>query len=148
MFCIKGSVSRDFWPPFFHDSNPSSPLINRLKYFQMQFWFCWDFRIFKKLRSVHHTAESSSAVCIIAWGVHPSVESWKKVSKITSVCIIPPSQTPRCVSYRGVSNLPSVCLIRNFTIVISFWCWYYYENYYTERHKLFQESFLLQTFFL
>ena len=28
---IKGSVSRDFRPPFFHDSNPPGPLINRLK---------------------------------------------------------------------------------------------------------------------
>ena len=33
---IKESVSRDFWPQFFyHDSNPSGPLINRVKYFRI-----------------------------------------------------------------------------------------------------------------
>ena len=36
---LKGSVSRDFLPPFFHDSNPSRPLINRLKYFRILFRF-------------------------------------------------------------------------------------------------------------
>ena len=37
---LKGSVSRDFRPPvFFHDSNPSGPLINRLKYFRIRFRF-------------------------------------------------------------------------------------------------------------
>ena len=68
---------------FFHDSNPSGPLINRVKYFQIQCWFCRDIKIFKtsrvKLRGVHHTVESDFAVYII-----------------------PRSQTPRCASYRGV----------------------------------------------
>ena len=30
---LKGSVSRDFWPLFFHDSNPSGLLTNILIYF-------------------------------------------------------------------------------------------------------------------
>ena len=66
--------------------NPYGPLINRLKYFRIQFRFCRDIQILKKLlsvhpiprslppqfasyrgvrlRRVHHTTESSSAVCI------------------------------------------------------------------------------------
>ena len=35
-------VSRDFRPPVFYDSNPSGPLINKLKYFWIQFRFCRD----------------------------------------------------------------------------------------------------------
>ena len=43
--CFKGSVSRDFRPPFFvHDSNPSRPLINRLKYFRIRCRFRRDIR--------------------------------------------------------------------------------------------------------
>ena len=55
-------------------------------------------KCFKKLRSLHHTAESDSGVCFI-----------------------PRSLAPRCDAHSGVSNLPSVCLIRNVTIVISLW---------------------------
>ena len=65
---LKGSVSQDFQPTFFHDSNPSRPLINRLIYFRIRFRFRRDIRIFKKLRrrlrGLHHIAESCSAVCI------------------------------------------------------------------------------------
>ena len=51
LLVLKRSVSRDFRPPFFsHDSNPSRPLINRLKYFRIRFRFRRDLRIFKKLR--------------------------------------------------------------------------------------------------
>ena len=46
-------MSRDFWPPVFHDSNPSRPLINRLKNFRIRFRFHRDIWIFKKLRGVH-----------------------------------------------------------------------------------------------
>ena len=49
---LKGSVSRDFLPPFFPDSNPFGPLINGLKYFRIWFRFRRD-----NLRSVQHTAE-------------------------------------------------------------------------------------------
>ena len=46
---------------FFHDSNPSGPLINSLKYLLFQFRFRRDIQIFKKLSGLHHTAESDSA---------------------------------------------------------------------------------------
>ena len=74
-------MSRDFQPPFYYDSNPSRPLINRLKYFRTRFRFHQDIQIFKKLRSVHPTVESSSVVCI------------------------PPlSQAPSCASHHGVKK--------------------------------------------
>ena len=65
----KGNKSRDMVPLkgvcheifnlYFHDSTPSGPLINRLKYFRIRFRFRRDIQIFKKLSGVHHTAESS-----------------------------------------------------------------------------------------
>ena len=94
--CFKWSVTRDYRHSFFYDSNPHGPLINSLKYFRIRFQFRGDFQIFKKLCSVHHPAESDSAVCIIQGsqaprcaplrgvklqGVHHTVGLWKKVSK-------------------------------------------------------------------
>ena len=76
---LKGVCHEIFDLHFFHDSIPSRPLINRLKYFKIRFRFRQDIRILKKLSGVHPTAESDSAVCII-----------------------PRSQTPQCASYRGV----------------------------------------------
>ena len=64
---------------FFHDSNPSRPLINRLKHFLIQFRFRKDIQIFKKLSGVHHTAESSSAVCIISRSQAPWCASHRRV---------------------------------------------------------------------
>ena len=60
---LKGQCHEIFDLHFFHDSNPPRPLINRLNYFRILFRFRRDLRIFKKLRSVHHPAESDSAVC-------------------------------------------------------------------------------------
>ena len=125
-YLFKGSESQDFWLSFFfHDSNPSGPLINRLKYFRIRFRFRRDIKILKKLCSVHPTAESDSTECIILlsqtpWcasyrgvrlrGVHHTVESWKQgIWKNSAVCIPLQSQNPWCASYRRVSNLPSVC---------------------------------------
>ena len=64
---FKGSVSRNFWPPFFSWFEPiySRPLINRLKYFWIRFRFPRDIQIFKKHCGVHPTAESDSTVCVI-----------------------------------------------------------------------------------
>ena len=43
---LKGAVSRDFQPLFFfHESNPSGPLINRLKWFFLKIRFREDIRI-------------------------------------------------------------------------------------------------------
>ena len=50
---------------FFHDSNPSRLLMNRLKYFRIQFRFAkiFDHKVRKiRLRGVQHIAESDSAV--------------------------------------------------------------------------------------
>ena len=140
-FRLKGSVSRDFRPKFFSWFDPSRPLINGLKSFWIWLRFRRAIQIFKKLCSMHHTAESDSAVCIILqsqtlrcvshhrvmktkylnfflkalWcalcNVHPTAES------DSVVCILPWSQAPWCASHRVVSNLVSI-LIRNFTIVI------------------------------
>ena len=120
----KSHVSRDFRPLFvFYDLNPSGPLINRIKYFWIRFRFHWDIQIFKKPLSVHHTAESSSAVCIIPRSqaprcasypavrlrsVHHITESWKKVYKKTSQSASY-QESDWCESYCGVNNLQSVC---------------------------------------
>ena len=62
---FKGSVSRDFRPSFFHDSNLSGSLMNRLKFFRIRFQFCRDIRSQRDLRGVQHTAEIISEVCIV-----------------------------------------------------------------------------------
>ena len=115
---------------YFHDSNPSGPLIDRLKSFQNGFRFRRDIKIFKILRGVHPTLESDSAVCITAQsqalrcashcgvklrGVHHTAKSSdEQFSKNSAVCISPRSQAPRCASYRRVNNLSSVCFIPKF----------------------------------
>ena len=60
MSWLKGVCHEIFALHFFHDSNPSRPLINRVKYCWIWFRFRWDIQIFKKLRGVHPpTAESN-----------------------------------------------------------------------------------------
>ena len=63
---LNGSVSRDFRPPIVYDSNPSEPLINRLRYSNK-----------KKLRGAHPTAESRK----------------QNISKNSAVYIVPESLT-------------------------------------------------------
>ena len=102
---LKGSVLRDFWAPFFHDLNPSRPLINMLKYFRIRFRFRWYIRILKKLRGVHHTAESSTSVCIISLSQAPRCTSHHRVKWFltnSAVCIPPRSRALRCALYLGV----------------------------------------------
>ena len=82
--CICGKIvwgKKHFRPVFFHDSNLSRPLINRLKYLQIRCWFCLDIRSFRKLRGVH---------------VHPTAES------NSLVCITPRSQAPQFAAHRWV----------------------------------------------
>ena len=111
---LKGVCHKIFDIHFFHDSNPSRPLIKRLENFRIRFQFHRDIWIFKKLRGVHHTGESSDLKFFITprcashrgvrlCGVHPTAES------SYTVCIIPRSLTSRCASHCGVNNLPSVC---------------------------------------
>ena len=83
---LRECVTRFLTSINFHDSNPSRPLMNRLKYFQIRFQFRWDIWIYKKLHNLDHTVESDSAVCITLRSHE------KKVSKITL----------RCASHRGV----------------------------------------------
>ena len=138
----KGSVSWDFRPQFFHDSNPSRPLINRLKYFRIMFEFLKSstvcipprsqvIKIFWKtlgcashcwvwLRGVDHTAESDFAGCFSQWIKTPRCAShrWVKLhgvhhtAKSDSAVCIPPPS----------QYLPSVVLIQSFTNAISLWC--------------------------
>ena len=43
-FPDKVEVSQDFWHFLFHESNPSGPLINRLKWFSLKISFRGDIR--------------------------------------------------------------------------------------------------------
>ena len=106
----KGSVSRDFQPPFFHDSKPSRLLINRLKYFRVRFRFHRDIRIFKKLRAPRsQTAHRGVRIenFAVLWlllkeqpgeiflGVNTSIMK-EKVWSIKFVFAKPKIMTPRC----------------------------------------------------
>ncbi len=51
---IKGTVSRDFWPRFFHGSALYWPLILRLKVFSFLFHFHEIIGIFRWIRAVGH----------------------------------------------------------------------------------------------
>ena len=67
MKMISAVCTRFSTPIYLHDSNPSEPLMNRLKYFRIWFWFCRDIQSQSGLRGVHPTAEIISAVCITLW---------------------------------------------------------------------------------
>ena len=124
---FKGECHEIFFLHFFHDLNPSRPLINRLKYFPIRFQFCQDIQVLKKLSRMHPTLESSSAMCITPRsqtpGGHPPAES------SSAVCIPPRSHTLRCASHRGIvlcgvhptaeSNCTCGVKIENF---VSLWC--------------------------
>ena len=56
---LKGVCHEIFYLHFFHDLNPSRPLIHRLKYFWSRFQFHQDIKFFKKIPGVHHTVDSS-----------------------------------------------------------------------------------------
>ena len=108
---LKGVCHKIFELHFFHDSNPSGPLIKRVKYFRIRFQFSRDIQIFKKLCSVHHTVESSSVVCIIPWSLTLRCASYRGVKLCgvhhtlefdSALCIILQSQTQRCSSHQVV----------------------------------------------
>ena len=54
-----------FFTSSFSGFDPTRPLIDRVKYFQIRNRFRRDIQIFNKLRSVYPTAESDSVVYII-----------------------------------------------------------------------------------
>ena len=113
-------VTRFQTSSFFHDSNPSGPMINKLKYFRIQFRNPGNILKNFKLWCAS-TAESDSAVYIIPRCQTPSDEKFSKMKKLcgvqltaessSAVCIIQRSLTPRCasVSHCRVNNLSSVC---------------------------------------
>ena len=91
---------------FFHDLNPSGPLINRLKYFPIRFRFSRDIQILK-----------SSAVCCTPRSQAPQCASHCRVNlpgvhhtaELSDEQFSPRSQTPQCASFCRVNNLSSVC---------------------------------------
>ena len=91
IYFVKGNVLWDFWPLFFHDSNLSGLLTNRLKYFCILFWFRKFIHFFWKLCDAHPIMESISVVCTIT------------DKSYSAVCITPLSQTPQRASYCGVN---------------------------------------------
>ena len=143
---LKGVCHEIFDLHFFHAWNQSRPLMNRIKYFRIRFQFHQDVPIFKKLCSVHHTAESSSEVCTMSrsqalWrkshrrvklhGVHLTAGQTLQCASLLGVelCGVhhtaesdsAVSITPQCTSHRGVNNLPVSVLIWSFTNPISLW---------------------------
>ena len=97
---LKGMCHNIFYLYFFHDSNPSGPLIKRLKHFRILFRIRRDIWIFKKLHGVHHTVDSDSTVCIKSqdprcashrgvWLHDVQCASWPRVSNLLSVCFDP-----------------------------------------------------------
>ena len=73
---LKGVCHKIFYLHFFHDSNTSRPLINRLKYFRILFGFRRDIRIFN-----HHPAESGSTVGFISRSQSPRCASHHRIMK-------------------------------------------------------------------
>jgi hypothetical protein len=66
---IKGTVSRDFPPPFFHQKYPTWTLIRILSFFRICFQICGVIRIkVKSLRSIMHQGVKSRR-CILQRGV-------------------------------------------------------------------------------
>ena len=119
---------------FFHDSNPSRLLMNRLKYFWIQIQCRKDIWIFKNLYGVEPTAKSDSAVCIIPWSLtlrcasHHGVMKTKYLKKTLRSASHPCHESDSAVKFRSVHHTTEsvtcqMCvLIQNFTINISLWC--------------------------
>ena len=100
---LKGVCHEMFDLHFFHDSNPSRPLINRLKYFRLLLQFQRDIRIKKKKNSAvciplrSQTRRCASYRGVKLRGVHHTTESSdEKFSKNSAVCISLRSQTAHC----------------------------------------------------
>ena len=105
------SVPRDFLPlSFFHDTNPSEPLINRLKYFWIRFCFSWDIESQSCLCGVQLTAEIISAVCCtpLRWYPRYVAHCWDDLlsvkhtaEMISALCNISQRLSSWCATYRG-----------------------------------------------
>ena len=80
---LKGVCHEIFELHFFHDLSPSRPLINRLKYFRIQFDFA---EIFD-----HKARKFDSVVCMTTWSQNFRLSKSKKFSSVL---------TPQCASHR------------------------------------------------
>ena len=121
---LKGSVSQDFRPLFFHDSYPSGPLITGWNIFEFGYDFAEIFKFFKtprcewhrgvRLRSGKDTAESESMMTFspscqednisqkLLGVIHTQGSDFKLTKKNSTVSFTPGSQTPRCDWHCGV----------------------------------------------
>ena len=79
-----------FYLNFFHDWNPSRPLINRLKYFRIRFHYAKIFEFFKAPQCASHPG---ARLCSVH---HPAESSDPNFSKNFAVCITPRSQFAHC----------------------------------------------------
>ena len=101
---VKGSVFQNF-RPIFLGSKPIGDPDKKAKIFSKSIWprYC----NFKKLRGVHHTVKSDSAVCILPWSRTPQYAFYYGVGlhsmhstmeSDSAVCIPSWRRTPRSAS--------------------------------------------------
>ena len=117
---LKG-VSHDIFDlHIFHDSNPSRPLINRLKYFRILFQFHWDIQTFKELHDVHPTVESDSTVSIPLQSQAPQCASYHgdwlcSVPWESQTCLFFYPKFYKCYFYVMPKdiNMKCICLVTN-----------------------------------
>ena len=106
---------------YFHDSNPSGPLINRVKYFEFGFDFAKIFEFFR-----------NSMVCIIPRSKAPRSASHRVVSDLPSVCFydsyfsVMPSDNIMKIISSNTNCLRNLFYFRLFSIKHSWktsWIW-------------------------
>ena len=145
-FVVISALQREcvtrFSTTIFYDSNPSGPLIYRVKYLRIWFRFRRDIQICKKLCSVHHIAESDSAVCIIPksqtlqYATHHGVMKAQYLKKtpwfashrgvrLRGVLPSAESSSAVCITPRYIGNLRSVdpiskCILPSDTLHFNF----------------------------
>ena len=126
---------RDFWPlmnglkgvchEIFHlyfcsDSNPSGPLINRVKYFRIRSWFRRDIRLQSSKCEVKMLGLANKKMFLQIFSFMIGVFTPKRISpdcpfksnqRLTKILIL----TPRCAVWLpGVQFDSGVCILRNF----------------------------------
>ena len=105
---VKGSVFQNFRPIFLW-SKPIGDPDKKAKIFSKSIWPRYS--NFKKLRGVHHTVKSDSAVCILPWSRTPQYAFYYGVGlhsmhstmeSDSAVCIPPWSRTTQYAFNHGV----------------------------------------------
>ena len=88
---LKGQCHEIFWHFLFHESKPSGPLINRLKWFCLKVCFC---------REIHKNSTPRSVACAVSDSAQANtVRSWTLRRANTAR-----SWTLRRLTLRGVEN--------------------------------------------